>query len=967
METNNNNIYIKSVEGSEVFEHMNRGKEFYGKYVGMIPYSLQQIHLLDIGMKTFDSKRFNKTMSDDIINLKFKQKIKSNTEIIKILSKKINNGAIDNIRLLENINKLNIELDYKKINDIIDENTGEIIEKGLITILTENGFNEDSINNIKILAHIKELETKKDWKEIKVDDIEDKETGEIITEGLRTILYKEGFTITEIVDKKDKETGKVMVDKETGEILTEPKLIKYVAFARSSAKSRTGQVLFVKEGKLHDKMIKWMRLGMNLEGATDVDFPALLSYESLVGSSLEDVVTIPVDNILIVSDVKSIFKIDCNVVAKNSNGILESVLTPNYDMESDIFDGEGLLESSYFTGDRTGKGFILGRQFMFKSALYNCNIQLFLRAHCPEGQDFDTWEIENIFGETMLASEIHCIITPNSLKALKFSNKKGSKPKMWNHWKSLVKKENNIFGICKSEKESHRGSDENGNILNQTSYQMLNSMPYSHDDMEELSKFERDYIEQLKNNNDVYVEFLTKEANNMNCNEMLVNLYKHNNDIVGIKTFKDKRKKDIHNYVAHAKKGKLRLKGDYCTIIQNGREFLYHAIGQLPVNNKGILDLDAWESHMILKGNQVYTTLHEFGREFVGFRNPHTSPSNVLIIENTNSQFIKDYFNLTDNIIYTNAIDFPINRILSGQDVDSDNLVVFDSIKMLQIARECYIQSETSNYKVCENGVPQTPNTYKVCNSDMAKVDGILSKSQKFIGTVVNLGAQYMSTYWDSINKGETDTDKQETLLAGVDICTVLSEISIDMAKRLYSVDIKTQIENLEKCEYLKEKKPLFFKYISKSKNIEDNSEEYETSMDYLYEILNKIEDAEGIDTVQIEDFLESTDDKKIKDRQVNGIVKAINDMSTSIKHIEGKYKGTSDSDKEERYIALDSTRNEHLQIVGRYKIKTATVIVIINKIFRDRLNCKYKTDLLNTLYVKSPIEFINAFKMKKL
>ncbi|MCB2340879.1 hypothetical protein [Clostridium estertheticum] len=967
MEITNNNVYIKSVEGSEVYEHMYRGKDFHGSYVGMLPFSLEQIKLTETGMKVFKSKRFNKVMSNDIINLKFKQKVKSNEQIIQILGKKIKDSKIDSVKLLENIDKLHIEIDYEKIKDTIDKKTGEITEKGLVTILTEKGFNEDSINYIRTLAHIKELGTKKDWKEIKVDDVEDKKTGEITTDGLRTILYKNGFQIAEIINKKDK-NGKIMVDEETGEVLTELQVNEYVAFARSSAKSRTGQVLFIRKGKLHDDMIKWMRLGMNLEDDADINFPALLSYESLVGSSLEDKLEIPVDNILIISDVKSIFKIDCNVVAKNkTTDLLESVLTKDYNMESDIFDGEGILDSSYFVEDRADKGFILARQHMFKSALFNGEVITFLKDYAFEnGIDFDTWEIENIFHEKMLASNVHCIITPNSLKALKFSNKKGSKPKMWRHWKYLIKKEKNIFGICKSEKESHRGKDKDGKILNQTSYQMLNSMPYSHDGIEELSKFERDYIKQLKNNNDVYVKFLTKEANNMNCNEMLVDLYKHNNDIVGIKTFKDKRKKDIHNYVAHAKKGKLRLNGDYCTIIQNGREFLYHAIGKLPVN-KGILDLDAWESHMILKGNQVYTTLHEFGREFVGFRNPHTSPSNVLIIENTDSQFIKDYFNLTDNIIYTNAIDFPINRILSGQDVDSDNLVVFDSIKMLQIARECYIQSETSNYKVCENGVDKEDNKYKVCNADMAKIDGILAKSQKYIGTVVNLGQLYMSAYWDSINKDEKDEDKQNKLLQGVDICTILSEISIDMAKRLYKVDIKTQIENLEKCEYLKEKKPLFFKYISKSKNIEDNSEKYETSMDYLYEILNKIEDAEDIDTVQIEDFLESTDDKKIKDRQVNGIVKAINDMSTSIKHIEGKYKGTSDSDKEERYIALDSTRNEHLQIVGRYKIKTATVIVIINKVFRDRLDCKYKTDLLNTLYVKSPIEFINAFKIKKL
>jgi hypothetical protein len=909
----NRNVYIKSVEGSEIYEHMYRGKEFWGKYVGMLPFSLEEMKLEELGMKTFDSKRFNKTMTNDVINVKFKQKIKSNKEIIKILNKKIADGTIES-------------------------------------------------DKIKLKEHIKELEAKIDWVEIKIDDIEDKSTKEVITKGLRTKLYEEGFTITEI-------------DKETAEVIE----TKYVVFARSSAKSRTGQVLYIKES-LRNAMIKHMRLGMNLEGATDVDFPALLSYESLIGSALEDLIEIPVDNILIVSDIKSIFEIDCNVVAKNADGLLESKLVEDYNMESDIFDGEGLLDSQFFVGDREKKGFILGRQHMFKSALYNCRVQLFLQNYAKKkGIDFDTWELKNTFGETMLAKNVLCIITPNSLKALKFSNKKGSNLKMWRHWKRLIKKENNIFGICKSEKESKRGVDDLGNILNQSSYQMLNSMPYTFADMEQLSKFEVDYIEQLKNDNDTYIKFLSKEANDMNCNEMLVTMYNKNSDISNIKIFKDKRKKDIHNYVTHIKKGKIRLSGDYATILQNGKELLYHSVGALPVD-KGILNLQAWKSEMILKGNEAYTTLHEFNKEYVCFRNPHTSPSNVLIIKNTDSEFIRDYFNLSDNIIYTNAIDFPINRILSGQDVDSDNMIIFNNDKILEVARKCYIKSETSSYKVCENGVGKTPNTYKVCNTDMAKIDNKLSQSQKYIGTVVNLGQLYMSRYWDCVNKEDTDEIKLKTLLQGVDICTILSEISIDMAKRLYDIDIKEQITNLKKCEYLypnktknKRKKeivvktvPLFFKYVSQNKKIESKTTKYETSMDYLYEILNNIKDAEEISTIEIETLLTDVDTKKVKLRQTNGIVNAINHMSNNIKYIEAFMEGNEDHEKEERYIALDNARNEHMQIVRRYKVKAELINVIIYEVFRGRLECKYKTDLLNTLYRISPIEFIRAFKEEK-
>jgi len=47
------------------------------------------MHLEKIGLKTFDSKRYNKIMTNDVINIKFKQKVRSAEEIIKLIDKKI--------------------------------------------------------------------------------------------------------------------------------------------------------------------------------------------------------------------------------------------------------------------------------------------------------------------------------------------------------------------------------------------------------------------------------------------------------------------------------------------------------------------------------------------------------------------------------------------------------------------------------------------------------------------------------------------------------------------------------------------------------------------------------------------------------------------------------------------------------------------------------------------------------------
>ena len=600
------------------------------------------------------------------------------------------------------------------------------------------------------------------------------------------------------------------------------------------------------------------------------------------------------------------------------------------------------------------------RQHMFKCCTFACDINKFLRDNCPDGIDFDTWEIKNMFNkESMLAKDVHMIITPASLKALKFSNVKGSKNKMWKHWKYIVGKEDNKFGVVKYDKESKRGRDCENNILQQTSYQMLNSMPINYNNMEELALYEYDYIMKLKNNDNTYIEYLRKNANDINCNMMFVDLYMQNKNINELDLFKNKRKKDIHNYVNHIKKGKIRLNGDYCTILGNGKELLFHAIGKLPVE-KGILNFKEWENEMILKDNEIYTTLHNFDAEYVGFRNPHTAQSNVLIVNNKKVKFIEDYFKLSDNIIYVNSINFPICRILSGQDLDSDNLVIFNNSKLLELARKCYIKSDESNYRVCVNNVAKSNVPYSVTVSDHAKIDNILAKSQFNIGTIVNIGQLFMSEYWHRINNNiDKDLDR---LLCYIDICTVLSEISIDSAKRLYDVDISEQIQYLYDSGLLRKEKPNFFKYVSQNKKI--TTKHYNTSMDFLFDILDNLPNATSRDTITINKILNDVDTSKAKDRQVKGIVESVVKMSNVIKSIEAVYNYMDKfckTDKEEKYNMIDKAVSDGMYKVKKYKIKIETVVkVLLSKEYED---CKRKLDLLNALYKANKENFLKAFK----
>lgn len=613
-------VYIQSLEASDIYEHMERDRELTKKYHGMIPYSLELMKLRKLeGENKFtetevrQSKRDDtnniKYISDDIINVKFKMKVRSGEEIVKGIEKKL--AKLDNTVSDDYKMKLN---SYKKL--IEDENDDD------------------------------------KWKAVKNTD-------------LRRHLYVNGFSIR-------------TVDEKTGEILE----TKYVVYKRSSSKSRTGQCLFIKE-ELHEEMINWSRMHLPFEPNKEIDYAGLLAYESLVGSSLESTVKIEPKNMLIITDLESKFKQTCNVVRTGKNGFLDS-FKEEVEVKNSLFDGESLLDKKYFPEKQS---MLLLRNHMFKSAAFNTNIQEFLKAKCPPHIDFDSWEIPNMFNEMIKAKDIEFIFTPTSLKALKFSEVIGGKQAMWVHWKQLVSSEGSIFGICKHEKESKRGKDSEGNVLQQTSYQMLNCLPMSPEHMDELTVFERNYISELKNNDEVFIKHIYDEKNDLNSNQMFFDLYHQNNDIVHTKLFRDFRKSTINKYVTHVKRGKVRLNGDYCVLLGNPLEYLYHAIREKP-------------EEQVLIGSEIHTTLFESGKELIAFRNPNTSPSNVLVAKNKHVPEIKKWFNLTDNIVCVNAINFAIQDILSGCDYDSDTMVIFDNEKLLELGKKC-----EGKYLVCINGI----------------------------------------------------------------------------------------------------------------------------------------------------------------------------------------------------------------------------------------------------------------------
>ncbi|MCM3274349.1 hypothetical protein M3691_37025, partial [Paenibacillus elgii] len=401
---------------------------------------------------------------------------------------------------------------------------------------------------------------------------------------------------------------------------------------------------------------------MNFAGHS-VDYPSMLAYESLVGSSLQSLIKIDTKNILIVDDVESIFKLNCNVVRKGDNGFLDN-FQEEVEIKNKIWDGMSLLDESYFTD---GKGMKLLRNHMFKSCAFNCKVQQWFQDNCPRNINYDEWQVKNMFNESIYVKDVHLIITPSSLKALKFAHVVTEKQEklerqkdMWNYWRAIVEAEGNIFGVCKSEKQSKHGKYQ------QTSYQMINSLPAGNDDIQILADYEKEYIKDLKNNDDFFIEHIGKYVNEVNSNQMWVDIYNQNKRIVNTNLFRKFRTEEIHKHANHVRKGKIRLTGDYAVLCGNPIELLKFSIGCFDVNS----------TKSTLKMNEIYTTLFKEGKELVCFRNPHTSPSNVFVARNIRNTEIQKYINLTDNIVCVNTIRYPLPDILNGCDFDSDTMLI---------------------------------------------------------------------------------------------------------------------------------------------------------------------------------------------------------------------------------------------------------------------------------------------------
>ena len=290
-----------------------------------------------------------------------------------------------------------------------------------------------------------------------------------------------------------------------------------------------------------------------------------------------------------------------------------------------------------------------------------------------------------------------------------------------------------------------------------------------------------------------------------------MDLVERNSEITHTKLYKDKKKKDLTKLKAEFKEGRLLQSGDNMTIMDNPVALLRYAVG-----DPEPLKEDCFE--IIDNGVQCYTTRFADGASLAAFRSPHNSPNNIIHLKNVYAEPIMKYFpNIGDNVIVFNAIGTDTQPRLSGHDVDSDFVLVTDQRDMAKLAAYAYKKYPTIINDVEEvdsSNSDSKKNAYHLEMEDYARMDNKISDAQAAIGISTDTAQLALSHYFHG-------GMKKKELLDCVVILSVIGQISIDLAKKEFVIDVMQEINRIKGLESMQciNRVPVFFAETKKSRN----------------------------------------------------------------------------------------------------------------------------------------------------
>lgn len=792
--------------------------------------------------------------------------------------------------------------------------------------------------------------------------------------------------------------------------------IYYRMLYRNSSKAKIGQVMFINRDK-YDIAYEWLTMGIGKRlPDTNAKIVEISAYAPLTTSTILDDVYIPVDDVVILKDQDSYFRTMAKVVkdadytgavrvidndkteaAKRraaERGKVDILGNPIYhtvykkvdktmkkcvvvDEETDIkntmWDGMGLVDIS--VTPKWANGMILLRNHFFKMCGFKTDIQLFFKDWCEQtGNDYETYSITDMFGKSHRLKDIKIITTNNAVKWTKFYDLMGnSKTEAYEYWCDRVKKDGCRWGIVKTDHPSKLGA------VQQMSYQMVNTLPCSNEDIQGIARTSIDYVEKLKSDPDEFEKFLRKNANDVNHYEMMADLYKHNHDFANSDWFRAEKSKVITAYVMKLRSGKITVNADNLTICGNPYALLLYSVG------------GNWEKDPTLNYEegtiQCYTKRFKDGEYLAAFRSPHNSPNNMCYLHNRYSAEMERYFRFSGNIIAVNCIHSDIQDRGNGLDFDADSFFVTNHKQIVSCAQKCYTE-----YPTIVNALPESGVTYNNTKLEYARMDIKLSHSKRGIGESSNMAQLAMTYYWTALANGESK-ERVRDLYDAFIILSVLAQLIIDSSKREYSVDSLEELKRIKNCKFMTpyggKRFPEFMKYtkdIATTKNgkelpydiISDEKNKLYSKinyslvcpMNYLQKYLNKIQVSPKTISSPVSDFICHISGLS-NNRQITKIQELVSNYDAFIKV---NHNRLFDDDFVGTYF---ETTEEFINNISKIKIGN---IVTFNRLVeigfgiysglgKAKLDSeekygsiKYGNRLLNTLYKTNKAKFLSNF-----
>ena len=766
----------------------------------------------------------------------------------------------------------------------------------------------------------------------------------------------------------------------TGEITSTT--IRYKMLYRNASKAKVGLCNFINE-ELYDDAYDWLTMGLGAKLPKDnAKIVEISAYAPLTTSTIEDRFYMDVDDMLILEDQDSFFRTIAEIVraeeysstervvdeektAKNKKtailkGRVDIYGNPIYktvykkvpcvkkkcvvnreetDVKNTLWDGMALIESDVMPS--WCNGMVLLRNHFFKACAFRTYIQKFLRDYAAEhGIEYDTWELTDVFGRKHLAKNIKVITTDNAIKWKKFVDLMGGTlSAAYDYWCDRVRADGCQWGCVKTDhpsKLSYQGD------VQQLSYQMINTLPCTKEEIGELAKTSIDYVELLKNDNNEFVKYLRANATAVNHYDMLADLYEWNPDFADSRMWKVDKSKIISQYVFRLRKGKIVAPGDNLTVCGNPYALLLHTVGE------------DWRTDPTMKPEegviQCYTPKFADGEYLCGIRNPHNSANNIGYFKNVKHELMSKYFAFSNNIMAVNCIETDIQARMNGEDFDSDFNFVTNQPQMVEAARKAY-----SEYPTVVNEIPESGLTYRNELHEYARMDSAMQQAQRAIGGSSDSAQLAQSYMWSKVAKGEFD-DEYQQLYHNTVILAVLAQVAIDGIKRQYAVDANDEIARIRDMDCMKRKKdfPAFIKYTHKiqmTKNGEerpyDEIKKEKRSvakrvdnhlvcpMNYLEDYLDKIQGASRGEVVDTSEFFVKIKGKA-NNRQMSKIREIVEEYDSFVKH----YMMVYAEDKEMSISAIIEKTKEVLDALGKLRINKVTM----NRLIETSLGIMGKT-----------------------